>query len=113
MRKYFHNRLTLRCGCKKLHCSKNSRIKFYPPSYETFNFSNQLTSTPNKDGRSHALRPVAYPGYGALNPRNGASRPYAGDGLAAVVFLDGHSEMLTAEQCKTLSTNATDAFWGK
>jgi hypothetical protein len=28
-------------------------------------------------------------------------------------FLDGHSEMLTAEQCETLSTNTSDAFWGK
>jgi hypothetical protein len=41
------------------------------------------------------------------------SSPYAADGLAAVVFLDGHSEMLTAEQCETLSTNTSDAFWGK
>jgi prepilin-type N-terminal cleavage/methylation domain-containing protein len=83
---------------------RNLMVRF-PPS-KTVMFA-------DNDGKSHALLPVAYPGYGALNPRNGASSPYAADGLAAVVFLDGHSEMLTAEQCKTLSTNATDAFWGK
>ena len=83
---------------------RNLMVRF-PPS-KTVMFA-------DNDGKSHALAAVAYPGYGALNPRNGASSPYAADGLAAVVFLDGHSEMLTAEQCKTLSTNATDAFWGK
>jgi prepilin-type N-terminal cleavage/methylation domain-containing protein len=67
----------------------------------------------DNDGKSHALVAVAYPGYGALNPRNGASAPYAGDGQAAVIYLDGHSEMLSAEQCRKLSTNSTDPFWGK
>ena len=67
----------------------------------------------DNDGKSHALVSVAYPGYGALNPRNGASAPYAANGQAAVIYLDGHSEMLSSEQCQRLSTNSTDPFWGK
>jgi len=67
----------------------------------------------DNDGKSHALAAVAYPGYGAINPRNGASMPYGADGLAAVIFLDGHSEMLSAEQCQILSTNTAAPFWGR
>jgi prepilin-type N-terminal cleavage/methylation domain-containing protein len=77
----------------------------YPPS--------QTVMFADNDGKSHALAAVAYPGYGALNPRNGASAPYAADGKAAVIYLDGHTEMLDAARCAELASKPNDPFWGK
>lgn len=46
-----------------------------------------------------------------LNARNGATRDLATNGRAIVVFLDGHSELLTADQCARLNTSGNDVFW--
>jgi len=77
----------------------------YPPA--------QTVMFADNDGKSHTLVAVTYPGYGALNPRNGASAPYAADGKAAVIYLDGHSELLDAARCAELALKPNDPFWGK
>jgi type II secretory pathway pseudopilin PulG len=62
-------------------------------------------------GESHAISPSTLT-YSKLNPRNGASAPFAGDGKAMVIYLDSHTESLDAERCKYLNNKSTDPFWG-
>ena len=62
-------------------------------------------------GQSHAVA-VDQTTYSKLNPRNGASAPKAADGNALVIFVDGHTESLTAARCEELNKKPGDIFWG-
>ncbi len=70
----------------------------------------------DSQGNTQALTPRYTSAYGKLNARNGASREKALDGLAVAVFLDGHSELLSSERCKSLnekpSIELNKDFWG-
>jgi prepilin-type N-terminal cleavage/methylation domain-containing protein len=63
-------------------------------------------------GGTHALTPDNSSTSGKLNPRNGASADNAADGSAIAVFLDGHSESLSAGRCMELNADKTHEFWG-
>lgn len=66
----------------------------------------------DNSGKTHSL------GFGAIdhprviNPRNGASSPYKRDGKAAVIYLDGHVETLSAIQAKEINGDRNHQFWG-
>ncbi|MDP0496570.1 MAG: prepilin-type N-terminal cleavage/methylation domain-containing protein [Verrucomicrobiota bacterium JB024] len=47
-----------------------------------------------------------------LNARHGASNPYARDGKAIVAYLEGHIQVLTAEECTELNDDPDNVFWG-
>ncbi len=65
----------------------------------------------DSSGKSHAISP-SISDETKLNPRNGASAPYAANGKALVIYLDGHTESLDAERCSFLNSSPTDPFWG-
>jgi prepilin-type processing-associated H-X9-DG protein len=62
-------------------------------------------------GNTRILTPNYGSSFGKLNARNGASKENAMDGVAHVLFLDGHGETLTARQAVTLNQEKTNTFW--
>lgn len=63
-------------------------------------------------GNTHALTPDKATSFGKLNPRNGASQDFATNGVAIVVFIDGHTELLSASEATALNEDKTNIFWG-
>lgn len=63
-------------------------------------------------GNTHSLTPENSTTVGKLNARNGASRDFATNGKAIVVFIDGHSELLSAENCTAINADKNHVFWG-
>lgn len=63
-------------------------------------------------GNTHSLTPDNASTAGKLNARNGATSDFAGDGMAIAIFIDGHSELLNAEQCDELNKDKNNLFWG-
>lgn len=63
-------------------------------------------------GNTHSLTPENSTTVGKLNARNGASRDFATNGKAIVVYIDGHSELLSADNCASLNADKTHVFWG-
>ena len=64
----------------------------------------------DNSGKTHTLS-LTDP-RGLINARNGASRDYASDGQAAVVYLDGHTALLDAEEVEAINTDNAHPFWG-
>jgi hypothetical protein len=64
----------------------------------------------DNSGRTHSLSPKS--ANARINARYGASRPHASDGLATAIYLDGHGEVLTANQVKEINDNPSHPFWG-
>jgi len=65
-------------------------------------------------GNTQFLTPEYGSSFGKLNARNGATRDNATNGVAIAVFIDGHTEMLSAAECARLNAdrNMTNEFWG-
>ncbi len=63
-------------------------------------------------GNTHSLTPDNATTAGKLNARNGATRDLATNGTAIVVYLDGHSELLSAADCARLNADKDNIFWG-
>jgi prepilin-type N-terminal cleavage/methylation domain-containing protein/prepilin-type processing-associated H-X9-DG protein len=66
----------------------------------------------DNSGKTHSLSPAGDEGSASLNARNGASGSFKRDGKAVVLFLDGHSETLTAARARELNNTKDDPFWG-
>lgn len=64
----------------------------------------------DNSGRTHSLRPTS--ANARINARYGASQPHASDGRATAVYLDGHVEVLTAQQVREINDNPAHPFWG-
>jgi prepilin-type N-terminal cleavage/methylation domain-containing protein/prepilin-type processing-associated H-X9-DG protein len=64
----------------------------------------------DNSGKTHSLTPKY--ASGKLNARYGAGTPYASDGRATAVYLDGHVEVLTAAQVKEINEQPAHPFWG-
>lgn len=64
----------------------------------------------DNSGKTHSLTPNY--ASGKLNARYGAGQPYASDGRATAVYLDGHVEVLTADQVKDINSRLSHPFWG-
>ena len=67
----------------------------------------------DNSGKTHTLSPDGDAGNTSINARNGASSPFKRDGKAAVVFLDGHVETLTAKQANEYNNKKDSPFWGE
>ncbi len=65
----------------------------------------------DNSGKTHSLTPNY--ASGKLNARYGAGAPYASDGRATAVYLDGHVEVLTAAQVKEINGQLSHPFWGE
>lgn len=66
----------------------------------------------DNSGKSHTLSPDGDTGNTSINPRNGASGPFKRDGKAVVLYLDGHTDTITAARAKELNSKKDDPFWG-
>lgn len=64
----------------------------------------------DNSGRTHSLSPNS--ANARINARYGASRAHASDGQATAVYLDGHGEVLSAQQVKEINSNPSHPFWG-
>jgi type II secretory pathway pseudopilin PulG len=64
----------------------------------------------DNSGRTHTLAPGTEAQ--RMNARNGATAPNKNDGVAAVMFLDGHLETFTAARVKEVNDNPNDPAWG-
>jgi prepilin-type N-terminal cleavage/methylation domain-containing protein len=64
----------------------------------------------DNSGRTHSLN------YGSVNAqvnaRHGASAPHASDGKALVVYLDGRTAVLLAEEVLEINSDNNHPFWG-
>ncbi len=66
----------------------------------------------DNSGKTHTLGPGGNESNAAINPRNGASGSFKRDGKAAVIYLDGHSETISAGRAKELNGDPDHEFWG-
>jgi len=105
--------------------------KSWPVSVISYGYNNRFSYDPNRSqklaliynnrktvlladnlGNTHSLTPDNASTVGKLNPRNGASKDLAADGMAIAIFIDGHSELLNAETCDELNGDKNHPFWG-
>ncbi|WOO43061.1 type II secretion system protein [Rubellicoccus peritrichatus] len=64
----------------------------------------------DNSGKTHILTPSFQTGL--INGRNGASEDHANDAKAAVVYLDGHTEMLDQDTVQLINEDSNHPFWG-